>query len=57
MRHTKERLRESSGKFFLKGSMTRDFIVQIFSLIGFPRALEYIIGVIANVYENSWRYS
>jgi hypothetical protein len=40
----------------VKGSLTRDFRVQVFSLISFPRAPEYPIGAIANFYTNLRRY-
>ncbi len=41
----------------VKGSLTRDFRVQVFLWISIPRAPEYPIGAIVNFYENLRRYS
>ncbi len=42
---------------FLQGSLTRDFRLQVFSWISFPRGPEYTNTAISNFYENSQRYS
>ncbi len=46
-------------KFFpsIKGSLTRDFRLQIFSLISVPQAPKYSFGAFLNFFENSRRYS
>jgi len=41
----------------LKESLTRDFRLQVFSWISFPRAPEYTTGAISNFYENMRRFS
>ncbi len=40
----------------LKGTVSRDFLLQVFSWITFP-APENNIRVISNFFENSWRHS
>ncbi len=40
-----------------KGTVSRDFLLQVFSWITFPQAPENNIRVISNFFENSRRYS
>ncbi len=40
----------------LKGTVPRDFWLQVFSWISFPQAPESTIIVISNFLENLWRY-
>jgi hypothetical protein len=40
-----------------KGSLTRDFRLQVFVINQCPSAPEYPIWTISNFFENSWRYS
>jgi hypothetical protein len=37
----------------LKGSLTRDFRLQVFFMNHFSRAPDYTVGVISSFYENS----
>ncbi len=46
----------TSGHFF-KGTMTRDFWLQVFLWISFLQTPEYTIRAVSNVFENSPRYS
>jgi hypothetical protein len=39
-----------------KGSLTRDFLLHVFSQIGSPWATEYTTGAALNFYNNSRRY-
>ncbi len=41
----------------LKGIVSRDFLLQVFSCIIFPKAPEYNIRIILNFFKNSQRYS
>ncbi len=41
----------------LKGSVSRDFSLLVFSSISFPPAPEYPIKTVSNFFENSRRYS
>jgi hypothetical protein len=42
---------------FFKGSLTRDFQLQVFFMNQFPPAPEYPNWTISNFFKNSWRYS
>ncbi len=51
---------ESCGDNILqefKGSLTRDFRLEVFFMISVPRAHEYSLGAVSNYFENSRRYS
>ncbi len=39
-----------------KGTVSRDFLLQVFSWITFPQAPDYNIRIISNFFENSRRY-
>ncbi len=44
-------------KIYVKGTVSRDFLLLVFSWISFPQALEYTIRVVSTFFENSLRYS
>ncbi len=44
-------------KVFIKGTVSRDFLLLVFSSISFPPAPEYPIRTVSNFFENSRRYS
>ncbi len=41
----------------IKGGLTRDFLLQVFSWISVPQAHEYSTRAVKNFVENLWRYS
>ncbi len=57
---TKLRKLQTSAKkhgIWLKGTVSRDFLLLVFSWISFPQDPEYTIRAVSNFFENSWRYS
>ncbi len=42
---------------FIKGTVSRDFRLQVFFMIQFPPAPEYPFRTVSNFFENSRRYS
>ncbi len=42
---------------FVKGTVSRDFLLLVFFVNQFPQAPEYTIGAVSNFFENSRRYS
>jgi hypothetical protein len=50
-------LRASFSVSLLKGTVSRDFLLLVFSWSSFPQAPEYTIRAVSNFFENSRRYS
>ncbi len=46
-----------SGCRYLKGTVSRDFLLLVFFMNQFPQAPEYTIRAVSNFFENSRRYS